>query len=215
MKTTLIIGLLLAVTAFPGTVADDDPQALIESNLDWLIDQMGDSYIPEARADTSLGPMSLEDALRTAAEFYAIRNIDLVEIQVPAAAGMSDFPLTGYGVILEVGAGGGRLPGKCSTHTSQLNVIGGSVPPATVFSRNGYASSRMSTFTQLDLAIGTDPTLLTLDVATNYNADIFWGPNYEMFCFDFQFCFFGICVWAAGLAGAFEGVAAYDTLGLL
>ncbi len=214
MKTAIIVGLLLAVTSFPGTVAEESPETLIQRNMDWLIEQVGDAYYPDEISSTSVGEMRLEDAMRMAAEFYAVRSIDLPSVEIPVIAGQGDFPLAGYGVILELGAGGGTLPGRCSTHTSELNLISGAIPPATVFSKNGYGSTSMSTFTQLDLAIGTDPLLLTLDIVTNWNADIIYGPNYDNFCFDFQFCFWGFCFWIALNAAAFEGVAHYDLVGL-
>ncbi len=211
--TTLCAGLMMAVMMFPGVVAEEEPPALVDVNHDWFLEQIGDAYVPEAVANTNLGPMRVDEALQLASEMFAEQGISVPSLFVPTAAGMGQFPIvtaTGLGIVLEVGAGGGRLPATCASSTGELNLVSGAVPPATWFSKNGYAGSSLSKVTQVEVAAGTDILGQTADAVTNYNQDIIWGANYEALCIDFDFCFFGFCFWfivnlGLGSGGVIQG----------
>jgi len=226
---TILAGAMLLTTFTPVVLADEQA-SLKDRNVAWIIDQIGkDNYHAEATgtAVTADGEvqMTFADAVEMVAQQATSRGISLSTIGQQPLAGNGKFPLVaplGVGVILEVGAGTGGLPLTCAAGirynvvaTNTLNKVNaGGVAPFP-YPYDGYIIDRMSTATQVDLAIGIGDVTGTvgspLDIRSGYSRTIFAGPNFlPVICYTLSFCFFGICIWAILNLDLVSGVIADD-----
>ncbi len=201
---------VLFVVGFSSPTIASDGSSLRDINYEFILSMVeeeaearGFDYDPNMIVESSVGAVTLEEAITEVLNVADLYNINIEAIYGSQfIAGQGDFPINGMGGIalfLELGIGGGGLPSslRCSETIHETVVTTNTLnkaAPAFLFSKDGTVSSDASEHGNvIGIALGTDILGVTFD-ATVYDTTIFAGPNFDGGCVTIQICIWGFCI---------------------